>query len=58
MSRGVSEMDARRLVVRGFFAELIQEIGIPQVQEHLMAAIEAELEAGGALDAPATAEQA
>ncbi len=56
MSRGVSEMDARRLVVRGFFAELIQEIGIPQVQEHLMAAIEAELEAGGALDAPATAE--
>ncbi|MDO5722094.1 MAG: Fe-S cluster assembly protein SufD [Actinomycetaceae bacterium] len=49
MSRGVSEMDARRLVVRGFFAELIQEIGIPQVQDHLMEAIEAELEAGGVL---------
>lgn len=56
MSRGVSEMDARRLVVRGFFAELIQEIGIESVQEHLMAAIEAELEAGGALAAAAEVE--
>ena len=44
MSRGIAEADARRLVVRGFFAELIEQIGVPQVQEHLMNAIEQELE--------------
>jgi len=44
MSRGIAEADARRLVVRGFFAELIEQIGVPQVQEHLMNAIEKELE--------------
>lgn len=45
MSRGVDELSARRLVVRGFFAELIQEIGVPNVEERLLAAIEAELDA-------------
>ena len=44
MSRGIAEADARRLVVRGFFAELIEQIGVPQGQEHLMNAIEKELE--------------
>lgn len=44
MSRGVSEADARRLVVRGFFAELIEQIGVPAVEEHLMASVETELE--------------
>src|SRR5690606_8290564 len=44
-SRGIPEPDARRLVVRGFFAELIQEIGVPEIEERLIAAIEAELEA-------------
>ncbi|GAA4286320.1 Fe-S cluster assembly protein SufD [Georgenia daeguensis] len=43
-SRGIPEADARRLVVRGFFAELINQIGVPLVQERLMAAIEAELD--------------
>jgi Fe-S cluster assembly protein SufD len=43
-SRGIPEPDARRLVVRGFFAELIQAIGVPEVEERLLAAIEAELE--------------
>lgn len=42
-SRGIPELEARRLVVRGFFAELISQIGVPDVQEELMAAIEAEL---------------
>ena len=28
-ARGIPESDARRLVVRGFFAELIHEIGVP-----------------------------
>ncbi|MFD9032456.1 Fe-S cluster assembly protein SufD [Streptomyces sp. NPDC059567] len=45
MSRGVPETEARRLVVRGFFAELVQQIGLPDVQERLIAKIEAELEA-------------
>ncbi|MFE5515661.1 Fe-S cluster assembly protein SufD [Streptomyces sp. NPDC056529] len=45
MSRGIPETEARRLVVRGFFAELVQQIGLPDVQERLIAKIEAELEA-------------
>ncbi|MFE1379613.1 Fe-S cluster assembly protein SufD [Streptomyces sp. NPDC058740] len=45
MSRGIPEAEARRLVVRGFFAELVQQIGLPDVQERLLAKIEAELEA-------------
>ena len=43
-SRGVPEAEARRLVVRGFFAELIAQIGVPVVAERLMKAIEAELD--------------
>jgi Fe-S cluster assembly protein SufD len=42
-SRGIPETDARRLVVRGFFAELVHQIGVPEVEERLIAAIEAEL---------------
>ncbi len=42
-SRGIPEEEARRLVVRGFFAELINQIGVPLVQERLMEAIEVEL---------------
>jgi Fe-S cluster assembly protein SufD len=44
MARGIPEVDARRLVVRGFFAELIDEIGVASVEERLLASIEAELE--------------
>jgi Fe-S cluster assembly protein SufD len=43
-SRGIPEHTARRLVVRGFFASIVQRIGVPEVQEHLMQAIDAELE--------------
>ncbi|MFC8798539.1 Fe-S cluster assembly protein SufD [Promicromonospora sp. NPDC057138] len=43
-ARGIPEVEARRLVVRGFFAELIHEIGVPSVEERLLASIEAELE--------------
>ena len=43
-ARGIPEADARRLVVRGFFAELIHEIGVPEVEERLIEAIEQELE--------------
>ncbi|MFE0652099.1 Fe-S cluster assembly protein SufD [Streptomyces sp. NPDC059534] len=45
MARGIPETEARRLVVRGFFAELVQQIGLPDVQERLIAKIETELEA-------------
>lgn len=44
MSRGVSEKDARRLVVNGFFSELIDRIDVPYVTERLNGALEAELE--------------
>ncbi|HZL03190.1 MAG TPA: Fe-S cluster assembly protein SufD [Cellulomonas sp.] len=54
-SRGIPEPDARRLVVRGFFAELIHAIGVPDVEERLTAAIDAELEKSmSVLDAPPT----
>jgi len=43
MARGIPEDEARRLVVRGFFASVVGRIGVPAVQEHLMEAIEREL---------------
>jgi Fe-S cluster assembly protein SufD len=42
-SRGITEEEARRLVVRGFLAEIIQQIGSPALEERLAAAVEAEL---------------
>ncbi len=44
-SRGVTKEDARRLVVHGFFADIIRRIGVPEVEEHLMTAVETELAA-------------
>jgi Fe-S cluster assembly protein SufD len=40
-------------VVRAFFADIIQQIGVPLVQERLMEAIEAELEAAMSAEAAA-----
>ncbi len=42
-SRGVTEDEARRLVVHGFFADIIRKIGVPEVEDRLMAAVETEL---------------
>jgi len=42
-SRGINEVEARRLVVHGFFADIIRRIGVPIVEERLLAAVEAEL---------------
>ncbi|GAB3760549.1 Fe-S cluster assembly protein SufD [Microlunatus parietis] len=42
-SRGIDEAEARRLVVHGFFADIIRKIGIPAVEDKLMQAVEAEL---------------
>jgi Fe-S cluster assembly protein SufD len=43
-SRGIPEDEARRLVVRGFFADVVKRIGVPDLEQRLMAAIEARLE--------------
>ncbi|TNC23008.1 Fe-S cluster assembly protein SufD [Amycolatopsis alkalitolerans] len=47
-SRGIEEESARRLVVRGFFHEILMKIDIPEVRERLQGAIETELQAVGA----------
>jgi len=43
-ARGIPEDQARRLIVRGFFGEIIQKITVPAVRERLTEAIEHELE--------------
>ncbi len=42
-ARGIPEEQARRLVVRGFFGEIISKIAVPEVRDRLTAAIEKEL---------------
>lgn len=42
-SRGISEKEAQRLVVHGFFNDLIRQIGVPELEESLAATVEAEL---------------
>ena len=42
-SRGVSEKESRRLVVHGFFNDLIRKIAVPEIEESLTATVEAEL---------------
>jgi Fe-S cluster assembly protein SufD len=42
-SRGISEEEARKLVVRGFLLEVIAQIGDEATEERLQSAIEAEL---------------
>jgi Fe-S cluster assembly protein SufD len=42
-ARGIPEDQARRLVVRGFFGEIIAKIAVPEVRERLTEAIEREL---------------
>jgi Fe-S cluster assembly protein SufD len=43
-SRGIPEPEARRLVVHGFFNDIVNKIGIPALEERLMATVEAELQ--------------
>ncbi|MGZ4551194.1 MAG: Fe-S cluster assembly protein SufD, partial [Blastococcus sp.] len=49
-SRGIDSETARRLVVRGFFADVVQHIGLPELQDRLMGTIEARLGALPGLD--------
>jgi Fe-S cluster assembly protein SufD len=44
-ARGIPEDEARRLVVLGFLGEIVQKIGEPTLEAHLMEALEAELAA-------------
>ncbi|MGX5694574.1 Fe-S cluster assembly protein SufD [Agromyces soli] len=44
MARGIREDEARRLVVRGFLTEVVQQIGAPELEERLIEALEAELQ--------------
>jgi Fe-S cluster assembly protein SufD len=42
-SRGIEEKEAHRLVVHGFFNDLIRKIGLEPLEERLLATVEAEL---------------
>ena len=46
LSRGIPEDIARKMVVHGFFAEVIRQIGIEEIEERLLHAIDARLEKG------------
>ncbi|QCR19258.1 Fe-S cluster assembly protein SufD [Agrococcus sp. SGAir0287] len=52
-ARGIPEEQARRLVVVGFLMEIVQRIGVPELEERLAADIEAEIARGAGL-APAS----
>ncbi len=54
-SRGIPEEEARRLVVHGFFADIIRRIGVPDIEAELLATIERELEV--TIGAPASTER-
>ncbi|OCG73129.1 Fe-S cluster assembly protein SufD [Microbacterium sediminis] len=45
-ARGIAEEEARRLVVIGFLAEIVQKLGLPELEAELTAAIEQELATG------------
>ena len=45
-ARGIAEDEARRLVVLGFLSEIVQRIGIPELETELIEAIERELAEG------------
>jgi Fe-S cluster assembly protein SufD len=42
-SRGIEDFEARRLVVHGFFNDLIRKIDVPSLEEKLTTTVEAEL---------------
>ena len=43
MARGIPFAEARRLVIRGFFGQLIETIEVPELRDRITAAIETEL---------------
>jgi Fe-S cluster assembly protein SufD len=55
-SRGITEQEARRLVLHGFFQDLIRKIGVPEIEQQVSATVEEELAKnilrGGAIQLP------
>jgi Fe-S cluster assembly protein SufD len=47
MARGIPADEARRLVVRGFFGEVLDRVGVEVLRERVTAAVDAELSAVG-----------
>jgi Fe-S cluster assembly protein SufD len=47
MARGIPEAEARRLVVRGFFAELLAKVPVPELTDRLITSIESRLAEAG-----------
>lgn len=45
MARGIPEAEAKRLVVHGFFVDIVRRIGIPEIEAKLIAEIDDELAA-------------
>jgi Fe-S cluster assembly protein SufD len=43
-ARGIPADQARRLIVRGFFADVIERIAVPEIVERLLATVDRELE--------------
>jgi Fe-S cluster assembly protein SufD len=54
-TRGIAEAEARRLVVLGFLSEVVQRMGLPELETELIADIERELGQGDAAAAEVTA---
>ena len=44
-ARGITEEEARRLVVLGFLSDIVQRLGVPSLEQELLDAIETELAA-------------
>ena len=55
MARGIPFAEARRLVIRGFFGQLIAQIEVPEIRDRVSEAIEAELTRSMEVAAGATA---
>ncbi len=43
MARGIPREEARKLVIRGFFGQLIGQLEVPELRDRITAAVEAEL---------------
>jgi Fe-S cluster assembly protein SufD len=43
MARGIPFHEARRLVIRGFFGQLIDTIEVPELRDRITEAVEGEL---------------
>ncbi|PZP20213.1 MAG: Fe-S cluster assembly protein SufD, partial [Cutibacterium granulosum] len=53
-ARGIDEVEARRLVVHGFFTDIVRRIGVESVSDELIERIESELvDALGTSESPA-----